>query len=274
MTPVNGAAAARTMLGFKTWHRGRCLQAVWTAYSRNGAQDLTGEREPTAYDAWAHTDLKDRRTGTPYDLIPRGVPVYFGKKASSAAGDIVISDGDGWCIATDIPGHPGVIGRIRLADRQRQIQRPYLGWSTTILDYPIAYGPALAGEGGADMPLDDKDKKWLNGMGSSIVAQVLAELANVPAEVWEHGVRMQDENGHYVKDTNGQPVIYPARGYLGSIAGRLNARIVDVDEKTLAAELAPLLTASIGTLSDADVARIAKAAADEADRRDLKRLAG
>lgn len=144
-TPVNGAAAARTMLGFKTWHRGRCLQAVWTAYSRNGAQDLTGEREPTAYDAWAHTDLEDRRTGTPYDLIPRGVPVYFGKKPSSTAGDIVICDGDGWCIATDIPGHPGVIGRIRLADRQRQIQRPYLGWSTTILDYPIAYGPAPAG---------------------------------------------------------------------------------------------------------------------------------
>lgn len=126
---------------------------------------------------------------------------------------------------------------------------------------------ALAGEREDDMPLDDKDKKWLNGMGASVVAQVIAALGNVPTEVWKYGVRLQDKDGHYVKDANGQPLIFPASGYLGSIAGQVGARIVDVDEKTLAAELAPLLTASIGTLSDADVARIAKAAADEQARR-------
>lgn len=137
-TPVDGVAAANTMLGFGTWRRGHCLEAVWAAYSRNGAQDVTGEREPTAYDAWLHTDEADRRYNE-YDDIPAGVPVWFGPKPSSRAGDVVISVGDGYCIATDIPGRSGVIGRMRIDTRQRQINRPYLGWSTTILDWPIDF---------------------------------------------------------------------------------------------------------------------------------------
>ena len=47
-----------------------------------------------------------------------------------------------------------------------------------------------------------------------------------------------------------------------------------VDEKEIAAQIAPLLTAGISTLSDDDVARVAEAAADEQDRRARERLNG
>lgn len=51
------------------------------------------------------------------------------------------------------------------------------------------------------------------------------------------------------------------------------ARGGDVDEDALAAALAPLLASSVvKSLSDADVAKIAKAAADEQDRRERARL--
>lgn len=47
---------------------------------------------------------------------------------------------------------------------------------------------------------------------------------------------------------------------------------VDVDEKALAAALAPLLRANVTAVSDADLQRIAQAAADETDRRQRERL--
>jgi len=147
--PVDGVAAANTMLGFGTWRKGHCLEAVWSAYRDNGAQDITGQREPTAYDAWLHTNEEDRRYSE-YDDIPAGVPVWFGPKSGSRAGDVVISVGGGYCIATDIPGRPGVIGRMKIETRQRQINRPYLGWSTTILDWPISF--AQSGGGSTPTP--------------------------------------------------------------------------------------------------------------------------
>lgn len=105
------------------------------------------------------------------------------------------------------------------------------------------------------------------GFLASAAASAQAAARETPARVWGHPVQAQDDKGILQRHPDGTPVMWPARGYLGSIAGQVGARIVDVDEKALAAELAPLLTASIGALSDADVARIAKAAADEQARR-------
>jgi len=60
-------------------------------------------------------------------------------------------------------------------------------------------------------------------------------------------------------------------GGVGTIEGLVRqiaaAQGVDIDEAALARELAPLLTASVGALSDADVARLADAVADEQARR-------
>jgi len=58
---------------------------------------------------------------------------------------------------------------------------------------------------------------------------------------------------------------------LRALIGRPTA---DIDEKALAAALAPMLPDVLGQLSDEDVTRIARAAADEEDRRERERLAG
>jgi hypothetical protein len=164
--PVDGMAAANTMLDFGTWRRGHCLEAVWQAYKRNGARDINGQADPTAYDAWLHTDEADRRGGS-FATIPAGVPVWFGPKKSSRAGDVVISIGGGMCVATDIPGRPGVIGVISLADRQRQISRPYLGWSTTILDWPIDFSQSGGDSGGGSASEEEEEPMFVNIQGKA-----------------------------------------------------------------------------------------------------------
>lgn len=103
----------------------------------------------------------------------------------------------------------------------------------------------------------------------------IADLAAAahPSKVWAYLVQAQDENGHPVfKD--GKPVMFAARGYLASTSARVGGPVAaaDVDEEQLAAALAPLITAQVGSLSDEDIARLAQAAADEQDRRARERL--
>lgn len=115
-----------------------------------------------------------------------------------------------------------------------------------------------------DMPLNKEDKDWLNGLGASIIQQV---RASVPPAVWEHPVQVQDDKGILRTKPDGTPIMFPARGYLGSIAGRVGGQLTEVDETALAKQLAPLLTANLAALPDADVQRIAAAVADEQSRR-------
>lgn len=72
-------------------------------------------------------------------------------------------------------------------------------------------------------------------------------------------------------DSQGQPQMVPAIQELADAKTLLMALVardgVDVDEGKLAAALAPLLTANLGALSDADVQRIATASADEQAKR-------
>ncbi|MFJ2370884.1 hypothetical protein [Microbacterium sp. NPDC087665] len=129
---ANGAAAAQTLLAFSTWRAGYCLEAVWQAYKRNGAS--TNRSAATALIGWEKSDGKHHGDRNP----PPGVPVWFGAKPTSGAGDVVISLGGGRVAATDWPRN-GVIGVTTIDARQRQIGRPYLGWTETILGAPIAY---------------------------------------------------------------------------------------------------------------------------------------
>ena len=133
VTPVDGDAAAQTLLGYRTCDPGFCLRYVWDAYEAHGA--TSNESFPTAYSAWLGSAGQHPGDWNP----PSGVPVYLGPKASSQAGDVMISLGGGWCAATDWP-YNGVIGTCTIQDRVNQTGRPYLGWTETILDYPIAYG--------------------------------------------------------------------------------------------------------------------------------------
>lgn len=129
---VNGVAAAQTLLGFRGIQHGMCLYYVWLAYKAHGARaDGTW---PTAYAAWKDTPGKHEGDRNP----PAGVPVWFGPKASSSAGDVVISLGGGRVAATDYPSY-GVVGTCTIDERQAQIGRPYLGWTETILGAAIDF---------------------------------------------------------------------------------------------------------------------------------------
>lgn len=130
MTPVNGDDAAATLLSYRNISNGYCLHYVWEAYAAHGARSSASY--PTAYSAWLGSAGQHPGDWNP----PSGVPVYFGPKSSSSAGDVVISLGGGMCAATEWPGS-GVTGTCSLAQRQSQIGRPYLGWCETILNYPI-----------------------------------------------------------------------------------------------------------------------------------------
>lgn len=138
---VDGRAAAQTLLGFRNIKHGMCLHYVWQAYKAHGA--TAKGTWPTAYSAWFDTPGKHEGDRNP----PAGVPVWFGPKASSSAGDVVISLGGGRVAATDYPAY-GQVGTCTIDERQRQIGRPYLGWTETILGARIDFAGEPANVGG------------------------------------------------------------------------------------------------------------------------------
>lgn len=140
---VDGRAAARTLLANGAIRGGYCLYYVWLAYAAVGAS--TGRGAGTALEGWKKSDGKHEGDRNP----PAGVPVWFGAKPSSDAGDVVISLGGGRVACTDWPRY-GVVGTCTIDERQAQIGRPYLGWTERIFDQPIDYANAPAPAGGGN----------------------------------------------------------------------------------------------------------------------------
>lgn len=98
---------------------------------------------------------------------------------------------------------------------------------------------------GGDMPLSSTDLNAIKGAVNEATADDHKLLADINHQVFK--------------------VLVPAVGAIkAAVTGFTGA---DVDEAKLAAELAPLLPDQMHALSDADVARIAEAAADENARR-------
>lgn len=134
---VDGMAAARTLQSYSPLaHHGACLYYVWKAYDAHGANTARSARY--ALDAWHMSEGKHIGDWNP----PAGVPVWFGAKPGSDAGDVVISIGGGRVVATDQPRY-GVVGTCTIAERAALIDRPYLGWTESIFDQPIAYEHTL-----------------------------------------------------------------------------------------------------------------------------------
>lgn len=115
--------------------------------------------------------------------------------------------------------------------------------------------------------LDDEDRAWLDRQFAIVV-----ELLRVPGQVygWPQAT-LNDlrDLAPLIRDTQDRVRGRDPRGdMLQLIREDLGKPITaQVDEAALAKELAPLLPAYVGTLSDSDLSRIAKAAADEQAKR-------
>lgn len=189
MPTIDGPAAARTMRAFGSNRAGYCLLTVWLAYKAHGAYSAI--TYPTAYSAWQATRRRhsDR---TP----PAGVPVWFGKRPDSAAGDVVISLGGGRVIATDYPTW-GRIGECTIDQRQAQINRPYLGWSEDFLGNTIAHSGA---EQEDDMPTPEEYARavWAHKLNKQSAGSRLQQQAGNSAKaVWEYPMEPYSEGTEY-----------------------------------------------------------------------------
>ena len=112
---------------------------VWQAYGSHPSIGTYAGQYPDALSAWNHAELKHVGDKNP----PAGVPVYFGVSptrtdANKAAGDVVISLGNGLVIGTDVGG-AGHIGITSITDRAAAISRPYLGWAADFCGYDVIY---------------------------------------------------------------------------------------------------------------------------------------
>jgi len=142
MPTIDGAAAARTLLGYAPLSKhGYCLYYVWLAMKAHGA--TSGTTYPTAYSAWQATT---KRHGDKNP--PAGAAVWLGRRGSDGylAGDVCISVGGGKVACTDYPSW-GQVGTCTIDQRIAQTGRAYLGWSEDFLgNTTVIVG---AGAGGA-----------------------------------------------------------------------------------------------------------------------------
>lgn len=183
---VDGTRAIAYMRSLGTLARhGYCLYYVWKAYASAGAR--TNLSAGTALQAWHLSNGKHAGDWNP----PAGVPVWFGSKPGSSAGDVVISLGNGRVIATDQPRY-GVVGECTIAERQALIGRPYLGWTDHIFDAPITH-PSPTGSKEDDMTPEE------SAMLKTIYDRVTKGLTGprIAASVWGYkstvnGIRFGD----------------------------------------------------------------------------------
>lgn len=144
---------------------------------------------------------------------------------------VFISHGDGWSSIYahmqpntrtsanrnisrgDFVGRVGDTGKSFGAHLHIEIQRNGFAYNPDLF---IDRTAPLAGQNpsGGDMALTDADKQWLNGLGASIIQQV---IAGVPAAVWNHPIAAQDRNGNNLNKT------FPASGYMSSTNAGVNA---------------------------------------------------
>lgn len=131
---LDGKGAPGRLLAFRTYPPGMCLQAVSKAL---GAYTLTSNRPgwyQWALRAWEATPVKRRKSG---GEPPKGVPIYF-SASGNGYGHVALSDGNGYCISTDIP-YNGQVGRVKITDLARAWGRNYLGWASWFMGHEVIY---------------------------------------------------------------------------------------------------------------------------------------
>jgi len=80
---------------------------------------------------------------------------------------VVISLGGGAVVATDWP-HSGVIGVTTIDARERQINRPYLGWTGDILGVPLSYPTTAGGSVRKEDDMSEKAEKQIQAIHDAI----------------------------------------------------------------------------------------------------------
>ncbi|GAB6857350.1 hypothetical protein [Microbacterium xylanilyticum] len=165
---IDGVVAAQWLLNQTDITPSRCLYWVWLAYKAQGAS--TGLSAGTAYEAWQLS--RGQRPGDRNP--PAGAAVWWGRRHSDGNldGDVVISIGGGRVAATDYPGWRET-GTCTLDEREEQIGREYLGWTSSIFDCPISLpdvGKDSIPAAAAADPSEEDDMKeiyvwWLDDKG-------------------------------------------------------------------------------------------------------------
>ena len=185
MAEIDGVAAAQTLLSYRGIDPGLCLMYVWRAYAAHGAR--ADRSYPTAYAGWFGSPGKHEGDWNP----PAGAAVWFGPRAGSAAGDVVISLGGGRVACTDYPVW-GRTGSCTIAERQAQIGRPYLGWTETILGARIDLG-AVSSVDSEPVAPPAPPKKRRKRMATLI--EIVGSPADAPAGARTGDVLLETDEG-------------------------------------------------------------------------------
>lgn len=148
---IDGLAAALWLLNYGSVQPSMCLYYVWQAYKAQGAStDLSAQ---TAYEAWGMSDGKRPGDRNP----PAGAAVWWGRRYrdGNMDGDVTISLGGGRVSVTEPPNQGYVTGSCTLDERENEIGREYLGWTSSIFDCPIELGGTSGNAAPASTPTTD-----------------------------------------------------------------------------------------------------------------------
>lgn len=107
-----------------------CSQAIFGPYRVDGVHALTPASK--ADDVWTYSG---KRHPGDYN-VPFGFPVVFARARADGSGDVGISVGGGIAAFTDTPSI-GKTGLLSIAEREKQIQNPYLGWTGDYLGWEL-----------------------------------------------------------------------------------------------------------------------------------------
>jgi len=134
-------ARARAYLGRQIFPQGMCLNFVWRMVGSINSVPSKQGTLTTALSAWNSSDYKHHGDRNP----PVGALCYFGSSPTRTdrnkhAGDVTIWDGSA-LICTDASG--ATVGRMSIAARERQTQRPYLGWTEDLGGHRLQFARVI-----------------------------------------------------------------------------------------------------------------------------------
>jgi len=182
-------ARARAAVGTSITPQGMCLNFVWRMAGGLSSIGNAVGRLDTAYNSWLAAD--DKHPGDRHP--PAGVALHYGPSPTRTdrnrnAGDVTVSIGGGLQIATDATG--ARVGIMTIAAREKQTQRPYLGWTGDLGGHPFSAVSAtltpaalavaiINNPEGHDMFIFDSDKGQIGMVGGQAIR--LKDAAEVNA---------------------------------------------------------------------------------------------